>query len=71
MNSSTRPKMLRYWCAADLVEHALLDRAEHVDCVGPNQILGHEIAREIQVLVLGEDVVELQAARKDDASVAS
>jgi hypothetical protein len=44
---------------ADLVEDALLERVERVERGGPREALGHEVAREIQLLVGAQDVVEL------------
>ena len=44
---------------ADLVEHALLERAEASSAAGARQALGHEVAREIEVLVRAQHVVEL------------
>ena len=44
---------------ADLIEDALLERVEAVERRRPGQALRHEVAREVEFLVLAQDVVEL------------
>ena len=57
---------------ADVVEDALLDRPKSdVERGRPRQALRHEVAREVELLVAAQHVVELPAPFSEDASVAS
>jgi hypothetical protein len=49
---------------ADLVEDALLVGAQRFDRRGPGEALGHEAQREVELLVLAKDVVELPLGAK-------
>src|SRR4249919_1130755 len=43
----------------DLVEQALLDRVQTLDRCRAGEALGHHVTREVEFLVLAQDVVEL------------
>ena len=59
MNSSTMPKMVRYSCALIWLRMRCSNGLSEVDRGRPGQALGHEVAREIELLVGAQDVVEL------------
>ena len=52
MNSSTIPKIDRYWCALIWLRMRCSYGFSDVERGGAGQALGHEIAREIQILVV-------------------
>jgi hypothetical protein len=48
--------------AGDLVEDALFVARQAGEGGGAGQALGHEIAREVELLIVAQDVVELPGA---------
>jgi hypothetical protein len=53
------PEDTKVLVCADVVEDALLERVKAFDGCRSGKTLGHEAAREVEILILAEHIVEL------------